>query len=151
MMRAHWTDYDRTFAALDEFRRRMDHFFDDYSRAGFAPDAGLYGGDFPNLLVRDEGSALTLTADVPGLGAEDINVTLSQDVLTLSGERKIAAPDGYKVRRQERGNFKFSRSMSMPCPIDPEKAVAQVKDGVLTLRLEKAQEAKPRQITVKSS
>lgn len=150
-MRARWTDYDRTFAALDEFRRRMDHFFDDYSRAGFVPDEGLYGGDFPNLLVRDEGTALTLTADVPGLSAEEVNVTLSQDVLTLTGERKLTAPEGYKMRRQERGSFRFSRSLSLPCAIDPERAAATVKDGVLTLRLEKAQEAKPRQITIKSN
>ena len=69
-------------------------------------------------------------------------------MLTISGERKVEAPEGYSVHRQERGSVKFSRSFTFPCRIDTEKASATVKDGVLTIKLAKAAEAKPRKITV---
>lgn len=149
-MLTRWSDFDRTFAALDEFRRRMDHVFD-RGRGGM-PDTGLTAsGGWPYLELRDDGNALQLTAEIPGLGAEDVTLTLSQDVLTIAGERKLEVPEGYKLRRQERGSFKFSRSFSLPCPVDPERTIAMAKDGVLNITLEKAAEAKPRQITVKSS
>ncbi|PID38810.1 MAG: hypothetical protein CSB49_03615 [Proteobacteria bacterium] len=149
-MLTRWSDFDRTFAALDEFRRQMDHVFD-RSRGGI-PDTGLTSnGGWPYLEMRDDGNALVFTAEIPGLAAEDVTLTLSQDVLTIAGERKLEVPEGYKLRRQERGSFKFSRSFSLPCPVDPERTIATAKDGVLNVTLEKAAEAKPRQITVKSS
>ncbi len=149
-MLTRWSDFNRTFAALDELRRRMDKVFDHERTA--VPDRGLAAsGGWPYLELRDDGNALLLTAEIPGLGAEDVTLTLSQDVLTIAGERKLAVPEGYKLRRQERGGFTFSRSFALPCPVDPERTIAEAKDGVLTVTLEKATEAKPRHITVKSS
>jgi HSP20 family protein len=147
-MLTRWSDLDRTFAALDEFRRRMDNYFD---RGHGVPDKGLSAnGGWPYLELRDDGNTLLLTAEIPGLGADDVMLTLSQDVLTIAGERKLEVPEGYKLRRQERGSYKFSRSFSLPCPVDPERTTASAKDGVLTIALDKAAEAKPRQITIKS-
>jgi HSP20 family protein len=71
--------------------------------------------------------------------------------MMISGERRTSVPAGYVAHRQERGSYTFSRSFALPCPVDPEKASAAVRDGVLTVTLEKAAEARPRQITVKAS
>ena len=96
-------------------------------------------------------SAITLTAEVPGLSEKDVSVGLNQDVLTLSGERKTDAPKGYSIHRQERPAASFSRSFALPCRVNPDSATASVQNGILNITIEKAAEAKPRQISVKAS
>ena len=146
-------DFDRTFATIDQLRRRMDRLFEDYEpgRALGRSDAErMWSGRFPRLsFVENEGS-LVLEADVPGLGEKDVQLSIHQDVLTLSGERKADAPQGWFVHRQERRPVKFSRSFALPCKVDPEKSTATLKDGVLKVTLAKATEAKPRTIAVKA-
>jgi HSP20 family protein len=72
-------------------------------------------------------------------------------VLTLSGARKTAVPEGHSAHRQERPSFEFSRSYALPAKVDADKTHATLKNGVLTITLEKAPEVKPRQITVRAS
>ncbi|MBK6848895.1 MAG: Hsp20/alpha crystallin family protein [Proteobacteria bacterium] len=144
-----WSELDRTFSALEDYRRRMDRLFDDYNRP--IEERGFYGGDWPALNLYDSGGSLVLQAEVPGLPEDAIELTLNQDVLTLSGKRQVAPPAGYSVHRRERGSIEFSRSLALPCKINPEKVAATVKDGVLTVTLEKAAEAQPRHIKVKGS
>jgi len=139
-----WRDIDRTFAMMDELRSRMDHLYGDYGE----PKAIAA---FPRINLFDAGQVLTLTAEVPGLTEKDIQLTINQDVLTLAGERKSDAPEGYSVHRQEREPIKFSRSFTLPCRINPDATQANLKNGVLTITLSKAADAQPRQITVKAS
>jgi HSP20 family protein len=80
-----------------------------------------------------------------------VEITLTQDVLRLSGQRKVDAPEGYSVHRQERAPFRFSRSYALPAKVDPERVGAALRDGVLVITLEKAVEVKPRRIQVKAS
>lgn len=150
-MLTRWSDIDRSFAALDDFRRRMDWLFSDYNR--LAEEDHWLGGStaWPRMHLRDEGNRLFVYAEVPGLSQEQVQLSLNQNVLTVAGERKAEVPEGFAPHRQERGSYRFSRSLSLPCAVDPEKAGATVKDGILTVTLEKAPEAKPRQITVKAS
>jgi HSP20 family protein len=150
-MLTRWSDFDRTFAALDDFRRRMDRLVGDYNRLSEQDPWLGAGAIWPQTHLRDEGNRLFVYAEVPGLSEKDIVLNLNQNVLTIAGERKIGLPEGYSVHRQERGSYKFNRSFTLPCAVDPEKAGATVKDGILTVTLEKAAEAKPRQITVKAS
>ncbi|WP_437734894.1 Hsp20/alpha crystallin family protein [Sorangium sp. So ce1335] len=149
-----YTDFDRTFAMMDELRRRMDRVFEEYD----APRASLRG-EFdqsprytpgPRIHLYDTGSALVVKADLPGLTEKDVQISLNQDVLTVSGERRSDAPEGYLVHRKERGAVRFSRSFTLPSKVDPEKTTAVLKNGVLTLTLNKAAEAQPRQIAVTS-
>jgi len=77
-------------------------------------------------------------------------VSLEDGVLSVSGERKVSAPEGHAVHRRERPALRFARSVSLPVKIDAEKVTATVKDGVLTITLAKAPEARPRQITVRA-
>jgi HSP20 family protein len=143
-----WTNFDRELAALDELRRRMDRLFQGYEptdgRAGFVNQA------WPRTNLHDNGTELTLVAEVPGMGQKDLQLSLTQDVLTLSGERKTDAPEGYSVHRKERAHVKFARSFALPCKVELEKTTATVKNGLLTVTLPKTAEAQPRQITVKA-
>ena len=142
-------DFDRTYGTLDELRRRMERIWDDYGNA--PSDDGIYASSaWPKVNIFDTGESLVFRADVPGVSDKDFTITLTPDGLTLSGERKTAAPEGYSVQRQERPAAKFSRSWTLPYKVDAEKTSATLKDGVLTLTVAKAAEAQPRQITVRA-
>lgn len=146
-MLARWTDWrdiDRTFAMMDELRARMDHLYGDLGEPRAA--AGV-----PRISLFDAGAAFTLAVEAPGLTEKDIQLTINQDVLTLSGERKADAPEGYSVHRRERAPFKFSRSFTLPCRINAEATTAELKNGILTVTLTKAADAQPKQIAVKAS
>jgi HSP20 family protein len=151
-MLTRWSDIDRTFAMMDDLRRRMDQLFGDYDGGRFDRyGLAAAGAAWPRLNVFDTGAAVVVKAEVPGLEEKDIGLTINQDVLTLSGERKPDAPEGYSVHRQERAPVKFSRSFTLPCRVDAEQTSASLKDGVLTITLPKAAEAKPKQISVSAS
>lgn len=139
-------DFDNAFDLLNQLRHRLDGVFDD-----FDDTSSLATGGYPHTNLYDTGGAFVLEADVPGLAENDFQLTLNQDVLTVTGKRKATAPEGYSVHRRERAAFEFSRSYALPTKVDPEKTQASLKDGVLTITLEKAPEMKPRQIAVRVS
>ena len=93
---------------------------------------------------------MVLHAEVPGLADKDIKITMNQDVLTLEGERRVLAPEGYSVHRKERSSVRFARSFTMPCKVDVERVGATVRDGLLTITLPKTPESQPRRIAVRS-
>ncbi|HTX91527.1 MAG TPA: Hsp20/alpha crystallin family protein [Anaerolineales bacterium] len=95
--------------------------------------------------VREEEDAYVIHALVPGLKAEDLNIQILDDVVTLEGEFK-ADESEYLVRELPHGSFR--RSLRMPAALDAGKAEAKIDDGVLTLRLVKAESARPRTIKV---
>ena len=144
-------DVERTFRLMDQLRRRMDRVLDDFDQNAESAGLRFSAGNFPRTNLYDTGTALVLEADLPGLTEKDVNLTLNQDVLTLSGERKPDLPEGYGVHRRERLPLRFSRSYALPAKVDPEKTSAVMKDGVLTVTLEKAPEVKPKQISVRVS
>jgi HSP20 family protein len=149
-MLGYMTDLDRTLRLMDRLRRRMDRALDDFDQGAESAGLRLGAANFPRTNLTDTGAGLVLEMDLPGLTDKDVNVTLVQDVLTLSGERKTEVPDGYAVHRRERLPIRFSRSYALPAKVDPEKASATMKDGVLTVTLEKAPEVRPREISVRA-
>jgi HSP20 family protein len=143
-------EYDRTFSMLDELRRRMDRMWEDWdSEPGFSTQLSSSQA-WPRVNVFDTGSALVLTADVPGVKEKDVQISMNQGALSISGERKSDAPEGYAVHRLERGAVNFSRAFALPVPVDADKTTATIKDGVLTITLAKAPEAQPRKIGVQA-
>lgn len=153
-MLTRWSDFDRTFTFMDELRRRMDRVWDEYGgdpRAAFIEEDAHASAAWPRVRLADEGATLVITAEVPGLAEKDVSLTLDQDVVTLAGERKARAPEGYSVHRQERGTFKFSRSFTLPSKVDSEKTSATLKNGILTITMAKTPEAQPKQIAVRAS
>jgi HSP20 family molecular chaperone IbpA len=92
-----------------------------------------------------------LTVDLPGLTQADVHLEVHRGVLTLSGERKHAVPEGYRSQRRERRAYQFSRSFTLPEDADVERVSAAMKNGVLTVSVAKRPEVKPRQIPVSNA
>jgi HSP20 family protein len=111
---------------------------------------GLAHEGWPWLRSFDAGASLVLKLDLPGLTEKDVQLTVQQEVLSLTGERQPDAPEGYSVHRQERTPLKFARSFALPCRVDSEKSTAVLKDGVMTITLPKTPDAQPRQIRIKA-
>ncbi len=145
-MLTRWNDFDRSLAMMDEFRRRMNTLFNDYDRGGLPPGRATW----PKVNLYDGDSQVVLEAELPGVTRDDIDITVTQDVLAISGRRSVDVPEGYSVHRRERGAVQFARSFSLPGKVDPEKVGAELTDGVLTITLEKAPEAQPKKITLKA-
>jgi HSP20 family protein len=136
------------FSEMDRLRREMDKIVGTFAgRRGIGTAAGV----FPALNMSEDDHNLYIRAELPGVAPEDIEMTTKENNLILKGERKIAA-EGEKVsyHRRERDAGKFRRIVSLPARVDSDKVTAVCKNGVLTVTLPKAAEAKPRQIKVKS-
>ena len=99
--------------------------------------------------VTEDNDRFVVRAELPGMKADEIDISVTHDTLSISGERKIAAEsEDAKYHRREREAGKFSRIVSMPSPINTEKVEATSVDGVLTVILPKSEETKPKQITI---
>lgn len=133
----------RSFGALDQLRREMDRLF--YQPAAFDAHSAS-----PRFSVEDEGANYVARADLPGVTEKDLELTVTGNTLTLKGNRKVAAPEGYSVHRNERGSFEFARSFELPTKVTADKVEAKLEHGVLTVTLPKAPEAQPKQIAVKA-
>jgi HSP20 family protein len=110
-------------------------------------------GDWsPALDAFEDNDKYVVSLEVPGLKKEDISVVVHDGVLTVSGERKTEkdVKTGI-VHRTERYYGKFSRSVSLPSAVKADKVLANYKDGILTVEVPKADEAKPKSIEVKVS
>jgi HSP20 family protein len=97
--------------------------------------------------VREEDEAYVLSALVPGLKSDNLNIQVLEDVVRIEGEYE-ADESNYLVREIPGGSF--SRTLRLPAPVDAEHVEADITDGVLTLRLPKAESARPKQIKIKS-
>lgn len=140
-----WSPFDRLASFRDEVNRLFD--FSWPSR-----DSGLFSGWSPALDVSDDKDSLVVKVELPGMKKEEINLSLHDGVLSISGERK------HESKKQEGGAFrseryfgKFHRSVTLPTAVDANKVNASYKDGILTVELPKAEEAKPKQIAVNVS
>jgi len=111
------------------------------SMAGYEPSHDLSLA----VDVREEEDAYILSALVPGLKADDLNIQVLEDVVTIAGEFK-ADESEYLMRELPYGSF--NRTLRLPVTLDASKAEAKITDGVLTLRLAKAESARPKTIKV---
>ena len=117
--------------------------------AELAGDSNACDGCCPALEVHEDKDRFVIKADLPGMTKEEINVSLHQGDLVISGERKgETKTEDARVLRSERYYGNFQRVLSLPSTVDASKVKADYKDGVLTIALPKAEEAKPRQISV---
>lgn len=136
--------------AFDFLRREVNRLFSDIEHASpdFEFEQTLH---WPQVTLEDKGATLTVRAEVPGLNEKDLEITLDNSTLTLKGQRRDEVPEGYSTHRKERAAYRFSRSFQLPAKVDADKTEAALKNGVLTVTLHKAQEAQPRQISVRAS
>lgn len=103
----------------------------------------------PRLEVQEDKDNFVVRVDTPGLKREDIQVSLEEGDLVIAGERKAETlPEGTAVHHTERCYGKFQRAITLPAAVNADKVKADYKDGVLTITLPKAEEAKPKQINI---
>jgi HSP20 family protein len=105
----------------------------------------------PTVDIEETEDAYEITADIPGLTAKDVRVKLQDRILTIHGERKYEKSDRKRgVHRSERTWGAFTRSFLLPDAAEGEKAQANMKEGVLTVRIPKREEAKPKELDIKA-
>ncbi len=105
----------------------------------------------PTVDIFEKGDTTVILADMPGVSPEDIDVTLERQVLTLSGQIRAYAPEGYRRLSSEYHEGDYKRVFTLSDVVDQRKIKADFSNGVLRLELPRAAEAKPRKISVKSS
>ena len=130
------------FNTLYNSPSRFDRVFEEFFKSPMGNDRRLA---YPPLNLSNDAENIYVRAEVPGVNIEDVELTLTDKTLVLKGER--AAPQG-KQYRQERPTGIFHRVINIGVPVDRDKVTAAVTDGVLTVTLPKAEEVKPRTISI---
>jgi HSP20 family protein len=117
---------------------------------GFAFEHPITSPSFiPPVDILEDDHNIKLKAEIPGVRAEDLGITLENNVLTITGERKFEDQEEKdNFRRIERRYGKFSRSFTLPGGVDSTNVTANFVDGVLNITLPKREEVKPKQITI---
>jgi HSP20 family protein len=137
-------DLNNSLAEMEAVKREIDNIF---NRTGYLK----YNRSFPLVNVYDSNDELTVIAELPGLNKDNINITLTENVLQLSGNRE-EKNYGEKVLtlRKERSQGQFEKSLRLPFPVERDKISASFTDGILTVKLPKAEEAKPKKVTIQA-
>jgi HSP20 family protein len=128
----------------NDFQRIVNQFFAD-------AEAPLTGSFAPALDVEETDDAFTLHVELPGIDADDVDVSIEENVLTIAGQRDFYSDkttDGF--RRVERRFGTFHRAVRLPDRVDPEGVTAAYADGLLTVMVPKSESAKPRRIQVEA-
>ena len=136
------------FYGGDPFRE-MRRIQNEMNRLFQSSSSGLAGG-FPAVNVYAGSEGAVITAELPGVREEDLDITVHRDTITLRGERKPQAESGSAYHRRERGVGSFARTFSLPFQVDPDRVEATMRDGVLRLKLERHESDKPKRIAVRS-
>ena len=135
---------------LVSIRDEMNNLFDSFSSGWPEPRKGLLEGEWaPSVDVAETDDEITVTAELPGVKQEEVDITITDDVLTLKGEKKEEKEVKEKnYHRIERSYGSFQRSIGLPTGVQADKAKATYEDGILRVTVPKVQEAKPKQIKI---
>ncbi|RJP46827.1 MAG: Hsp20/alpha crystallin family protein [Anaerolineaceae bacterium] len=129
-------------------REAMDRLFND----AFTPSAGATGGwQVPAVDLYQTDDEVVVKASLPGMKSDDVQISITGDMLSLKGEFKQEEEKkekAYHLREQRYGAFE--RTFPLPTAVVPDKAKAEFENGILTITLPKAEEVKPKMITVKA-
>jgi len=133
-------------------RQAMDRLFEEsFVRPRDAWPLSRAAGLTVAVDMHETDDELVLTADLPGLKPEDVDIGITENTLTMRGEfRSEDEGERGNVHFQERRYGSFQRSLALPAPIDADAAEAEFKDGVLTILLPKTEETRPKQVKVKA-
>lgn len=130
------------FALMRSMMRDVDRFTPNRTAQSVFPAVNVWQGD----------DAIAIIAELPGVDAADIDISVKNNVLTLSGERKVPTlPEGAKWHRSERGYGKFTRSIKLPFAATDDKVEARMADGVLRVVIGRPEEDKPKKIEIKAA
>lgn len=135
----------RPFEQLERMRQQMDRLYEDV----MSPAQSAQAGVFPLINLTEDPDNFYVRAELPGVNGDDLDIQVTGKNLAITGERKIAAEEGARYHRREREAGTFSRMIGLPGEVDTEKVEANLKNGILSVVISKAEVAKPKQITVK--
>jgi len=116
--------------------------------SGLSRQSQLFSGWTPALDLYQDNDNVVAVVELPGMRKEDIEISLQDGTLSISGERKEETTTAEGATRTERFFGKFRRSVTLPTRVDANQVKASYKDGILTVMLPKAEEAKPKQIQI---
>ena len=152
-MEQHGGNKEMTLMRMDPFRELrqwnsvFDRFFENRLSPNVREDAVVTRWS-PTVDVSETPTEITFSVELPGFEKEEIEISLEENVLSISGERKFEKEENRDFHRVERWYGSFFRSFKLPATVDSSKIDAGLKDGLLTIHLPKVEEAKPRQIPV---
>jgi HSP20 family protein len=121
-----------------ESARKEDYFGFSTTSSGVKPSVNLF----------QDGDSIIMMAEIPGVKKEDIQLKIKDNLITLSGERRVSYPEKASVHRLERRGVKFDRTLKLPFRVAADKVVAEVRDGVLKVTLPREESDKPKQISI---
>lgn len=134
-----WSEFERIRRGFDELSRNFLSGEVPFSSATVYPPLNMY----------EDAEQLIIKAELPGVAASDMDISLEGDTLTLQGRRDpLPYDDKVSYHRREITRGSFSRAIALPTKIDQESIVAKLANGILTITLAKAADVKPRKITV---
>lgn len=131
---------------IEHMQREIGRIFDDASRSRLA-----VAPSFPAMNVWSNEEGVVITAELPGVSPDDIDISVVGDMLTLSGGRQPQAPENIKYHRRERGQGKFTRTFQLPFMVEANKVEAFFDKGILHISLPRAEAEKPKKIAVKAA
>lgn len=143
---ATWPSLDRWSNLRDDLNSLLESPF----CSAFGRTGELFSGWSPALDLYQSNDNIIAVIELPGMRKEEIEISLHDGTLTIAGERKSETPNGEKAERSERYVGKFRRSITLPARVDANRVSATYRDGILTVTLPKAEEAKPKQIQVRA-
>ena len=143
-----WTPIRSMMSFRDEMDRLLDDF---YGR--MAPSGESYEGDWlPAMDMKETDNEVVAHVELPGLSKNDIKVSVKNDVLSITGEKRAEKTEEKEnIHRVERTYGYFKRSVVLPVEVDSEKVKATFKDGVLRITLPKVESKKPKEIPIQVS
>lgn len=131
---------------MDRLQREMNRLFN-----GYTPTGVHQAPSYPAINIWTSEDGQFVSAEMPGVRTEDIDVSVESGTLTISGRRGYdELPDNVRPHRRERSFGEFSRSIRLPFAVDTEHIEASFKDGVLNITLPRVEEDKPKKILIKS-
>jgi HSP20 family protein len=148
MLTTRWQPFTNLWGELSQFKNQMDRLSSSY---GFGEEGWpTLAPAYPALNIWQDGERVCAEAELPGMGLEDLEIYVTGgNQLTIKGERKQPEVQG-TWHRQERGFGAFTRVVTLPTDVDPDKVEARFHQGVLTVTMPKSETAKPKKITVKA-
>ena len=135
------------FDQFERMRRDMDARFGE--RSGPLGIRSVAAGAYPAINVGASPKQVDVYVFAAGVDSKSLDISLQQNLLTVSGERKIELPEGAQAYRRERFTGGFKRVVTLPDDVDPDKVNASYRDGVLHIIVQRKEELQPRKIEVK--
>lgn len=140
----------RNLLTAEPFQQMLNRFFEETFRPLLGEEPVSLAAWIPSCDIYETENEIVVKAEVPGIKKENLKVSVHDNVLTLSGERKFEEEvKKENFLRVERGYGSFTRSFTLPPNIDSSKINAEFKDGVLELKLPKAEESKQKSVEIK--